>query len=89
MLDKNKQIEEIKRVLIKTCKRCRTFEEDYMQSKYAEAIYNAGYRKQNVTVKEILQRLYDRTKSHYGDKIILTSDNIKELAAQYGVEVEE
>lgn len=45
MKTKQEQIEEIKQVLIKTCKRCRLFEEDYMQSKYAEALYNAGYRK--------------------------------------------
>lgn len=44
-MNKEEQIEEIKQVLIKTCKRCRSFEEDYMQSKYSEALYNAGYRK--------------------------------------------
>lgn len=44
-MTKQEQIEEIKQVLIKTCKRCRSFEEDYMQSKYAEALYNTGYRK--------------------------------------------
>lgn len=44
-MTEQKQIEEIKQVLIKTCKHCRPFEEDYMQSKYAEAIYEAGYRK--------------------------------------------
>ena len=44
-MTKQEQIEEIKQVLIKTCKRCRPFEEDYMQSRYAEALYNAGYRK--------------------------------------------
>lgn len=44
-MTKQEQIEEIKQVLIKTCKRCRSFEEDYMQSKYAEALYNAGYCK--------------------------------------------
>lgn len=44
-MKKKKQIEEIKQILIKTCKRCRSFEEDYMQSKYAEALYNEGYRK--------------------------------------------
>ncbi len=45
----NKQIEEmakIKRVLNKTCKRVRNAQEDYMQDRYAEALYNAGYRKQ-------------------------------------------
>lgn len=41
-----KQIEEIKRVLIKTHKRVRSSQDDYMQDRYAEAIYNADYRKQ-------------------------------------------
>lgn len=44
-MTKQEQIEEIKQVLIKTCKRCRPSEEDYMQSNYAEALYAAGYRK--------------------------------------------
>ena len=44
-MNQREQIEEIKQVLIKTCKRCRSSEEDCMQSKYAEAIYNAGYKK--------------------------------------------
>ena len=56
---------------------------------YARDLYKEGYRKQSDTAREILQRLYDSTKNHYGNRIILTSDNIKELAAQYGVEVEE
>ena len=60
-MTKQEQIEEIKQVLIKTCKRCRTFEEDYMQSKYAEALYNAGYRKvddvRKETAKEIFQKV--------------------------------
>lgn len=47
-MDKEKQIEEIKSVLIRTCKRIRTYEEDYMQSQYAKALYNAGYRKERV-----------------------------------------
>lgn len=41
----NEQIEGIKEILIKTCKRIRSKEEDYMQDRYAEALYNAGYRK--------------------------------------------
>ena len=44
---KEKQIEEIKNVLIHTCKRIRTRDEDLMQDRYAEALYNAGYRKQS------------------------------------------
>lgn len=46
-MDKKKQIEEIKSVLIKTCKRVRSFQTDYMQDRYAEAIYEADYRKQS------------------------------------------
>ena len=33
-------------VLIKTCKRVRNAQEDYMQDRYAESLCNAGYRKQ-------------------------------------------
>lgn len=43
----NKQIEEIKAVLVRTCKRVRTMQEDHMQDRYAEALYTAGYRKQS------------------------------------------
>lgn len=50
-IEKQEQIEEIKSVLIKTCKRCRTFQEDYMQDAYAEAIYGAGYRKAEKALK--------------------------------------
>ena len=41
-----KMIEEIKNVLVHTCRRIRTFNEDWMQDRYAEALYKAGYRKQ-------------------------------------------
>lgn len=41
-----KQIEEIKNVLMHTCKRIRTREDDIMQDQYAKALYNANYRKQ-------------------------------------------
>lgn len=43
----NKQIEEIKAVLVRTCKRVRTMQEDHMQDRYAEALYTADYRKQS------------------------------------------
>lgn len=41
------QIEEIKNVLINTCKRIRSLDDDIMQDQYAKALYNAGYRKQS------------------------------------------
>ena len=45
-MTEQKQIEEIKAVLVRTCKRVRTMQEDHMQDRYAEALYNAGYHKQ-------------------------------------------
>ena len=44
MKTRQEQIEEIKLVLMKTCKRCRSSEEDYMQSRYAEALCDVGYQ---------------------------------------------
>lgn len=39
-----KEIEEIKKILIKPYKRARTMQEDYINREQAEALYNAGYR---------------------------------------------
>ena len=110
-MTKQEQIEEIKQVLIKTCKRCRTFEEDYMQSKYAEALYNAGYRKvddvRKETAKEIFQKVVNICikEEDFQDGTVNTQleplyfgimngcafirNEVKELAEQYGAEVEE
>ena len=110
-MTKQEQIEEIKQVLIKTCKRCRTFEEDYMQSKYAEALYNAGYRKvddvRKETAKEIFQKVVNICikEEDFQDGTVNTKleplyfgimngcafirNEVKEIAKQYGVEVEE
>jgi hypothetical protein len=71
--EKAKQIKEIKRVLIQTCKRVRTFQEDYMQDRYAEAIYAAGYRRQTERdVAEALDRLTPKkpieTEDGFGDR---------------------
>lgn len=63
MKTKQEQIDEIadiKSVLIKTHKRCRTLQEDYMQDKYAEGIYKAGYRKASDVIDEFVERLLDR-----------------------------
>lgn len=49
------QIEEIKAVLVRTCKRVRTMQEDHMQDRYAEAIYTAGYRKQSENMVEVVR----------------------------------
>lgn len=61
----------------------------------AEFMYRRGYRKQSDTVREILQKLiYNITANNTNDGYLSESidysstiDDIKELAAQYGVEV--
>lgn len=63
MKTKQEQIDEIadiKSVLIKTHKRCRTLQEDYMQDKYAEGIYKAGYRKASDVIDEFVRRVKER-----------------------------
>ncbi len=44
-MNKEQQIEEIKRVLISVYGRIRTGGEDFLNNRQAEALYNAGYRK--------------------------------------------
>ena len=64
---------------------------------YSVYMYNQGYRKQSDTAREILQKLiYNITANNTNDGYLSESidysstiDDIKELAAQYGVEVEE
>ena len=64
---------------------------------YGAYMYNQGYRKQSDTAREILQKLiYNITANNTNDGYLSESidysstiDDIKELAAQYGVEVEE
>lgn len=59
-MNKDKQIEEIKKVLIKTCKRVRTAQENYMQDRYAEELYNAGYRKASEVAMEVFEYLEEK-----------------------------
>ena len=47
--------------------------------------HNEKVRKE--TAKEIFKTLYDRTQNYHGDRIILTSNDIKELAEKYGVKI--
>lgn len=56
-MDKDKQIEEIKKVLMETCKRTRSMQEDCMQDHYAEALYTKGYRKASEIFEEISNRI--------------------------------
>ena len=98
--NKQKHIEEmadIKSVLIKTHKRCRTLQEDYMQNKYAEGIYKAGYRKQSDVIKEFVEKVKDKFFYELDSERSInpvsiyrfTDKEIDELAAEFGVEVEE
>ena len=68
--------------------------------KYAEQIYNAGYRKQSDTAGEIVKRLKELLHKHehrsqtdgvsfYQMNAESFCDEINELATEYGVEVEE
>ena len=73
------------------------FDNDDHFHRMANALYAAGYRKQSDTAREILQKLiYNITVNNTNDGYLSESidysstiDDIKELAAQYGVEVEE
>ena len=93
-MTQQEQIEQIKQILIKTCKRCRSSEEDYMQSKYAEALCNARYRKESDTAREILTELLDMeakailndTINHY-ECFYVSFDKFKKIAEKYGVDL--
>lgn len=83
MKNKEKQIEEIAKVLQdEQIKTTNTFEEFAKRQQLginkcnAEALYNAGYRKESVTAKEIL----DEVSKHYGGAWLV------ELYKKYGVE---
>ena len=68
MKTEQEQIEEmanIKSVLIKTHKRCRTLQEDYMQDKYAEGIYKAGYRKASDVIDELVDKVLEKIRYEY------------------------
>ena len=64
---------------------------------YARDLYMKGYRKQSDTAREILHKLINNITAnniidgYLSESIEYSSiiDDIKELAAQYGVEVEE
>lgn len=90
-MNKQEQIEEIKQVLIKTCKRCRPFEQDYMQSRYAEALYNYVKEQRAQALKEFAEKLKEKALSHcrivncYELKFIETTidELLKKYEAQY------
>ena len=98
MSNEEKQIEEIKNVLIHTCKRIRTREDDIMQDHYAKALYNAGYRKQSENTVELPCNLNAEIwyidKNYTIQKAEVSSVNIKAssrhiIATRYVWETEE
>lgn len=77
-------------------KDCKDSYYDYSEAvKICQTLYEKGYRKQSDTVREILQKLiYNITANNTNDGYLSESidysstiDDIKELAAEYGVEV--
>ena len=96
MKTEQEQIEEmanIKSVLIKTHKRCRTLQEDYMQDKYAEGIYKAGYRKASDVIDELVERVMTEAEPFLSNMsrnlIRMCASKMKnELAAEMRQEVE-
>ena len=95
--DKWQEIEEIKNIVYFTActpllgfpkRNIEMCARGYRFDLIAQAIYDKGYRKQSDTAKEIFQTLYDRTQNCHGDRIILTSNDIKELTEKYGVKID-
>lgn len=92
MNDEQKQIEEMAQAMsdfvLEDSAKC-----DIELSKHLIA---KGYRKQSDTAREIVERLYKQTHNYYpsidhyclSKRVILVKD-LEELAAEYGVEVEE
>lgn len=100
MNDKQKQIEEMAKDLeqARSCARTTVGSLNHgFGGWYGAYMYNQGYRKQSDTVREILQKLiYNITANNTNDGYLSESidysstiDDIKELAAEYGVEVKE
>lgn len=101
MNDKQKQIEEMAKVIMGavpvTIQYVQAPANETEARIEAKALIAAGYRKQSDTAREILQKLiYNITANNTNDGYLSESidysstiDDIKELAAQYGVEVKE
>ena len=88
-MDENNQIEGMAKVLYgkycgnDKCGNCK--EPSCVSYIFAEKLYNAGYRKQSDTAREILIYLYEKI----GNVAVSDRELIKYLAKEYGVEVEE
>ena len=107
MTDKEKQIEEMAVILsplcdeedVTSCKACNEKDKERcgecIYREMAEALYDAGYRKQSEVVKEFAGRLKERFEKTstmatalHGRKESEITSIIDTVAAEYGVEVE-
>ena len=81
MKTKQEQIEKMAKVIQKI------YITKFSRNEYclAQDMYNAGYRKQSDTAREILQYLYEKM----GNVSLSDTELVLYLAALYGVEVEE
>lgn len=97
-MNKQQQIEEIKKVIISVYGRMRTGGEDFLNNRQAEALYKAGYRReatltydfikmvQKQAVKEFAEKLKQRTVLYSGINVkyeAITVDIIDELLKEY------
>ena len=99
MIDKEKQIKEMMKDLQKI-KYSIPDEEDARYriitcldrqscKELAVPLVNAGYRKQSETVREFVRKLKSDYDNDKGNLYVISEERLNELAAQYGVEVEE
>ena len=67
------------------------YDDDDHFHRMANALYDAGYRKQGDTVREFAERLKNEYLSKEGDFVywVIDVDDIAKVAKEYGVEVEE
>lgn len=77
-MDKEKQIEEMAEIMC----------DDFGASFFAEKLYDAGYRKQSDTAREIAEML-KAAKAVVKVHFEAYDELIENIAAEYGVEVEE
>lgn len=93
MTNKEKQIEEMLKVMCEEyntdiCKHECPIATDCANKLIAKALYEAGYRKQSETAKEILQMIKDKGLLRYGGYLLHDSD-FDTVGKLYGVEVKE
>ena len=63
-MNREQQIEEIKKVIISVYGRIRTGGEDFLNNRQAEALYNAGYRKLSEDSVVLSREVYDEIKTY-------------------------